>query len=303
MSKTKGKNKSGATIAEKITNGCKKMEEGVTESGIEIEKNLKKKFVRNFTSYFKNYFELITGYEFKYGSFWDKEFEKLEEDVIEKCKNYSIDNLCKWFKVEKWQDLFPKDYKQEDELKFKMEICELIIKFFKNEVEKDNKYNKERLLCKECILKLMYLDYHNIFPQVTEEELKKEFPSDDLVEEIREKTRKELKNEFLEKQKSRTLEIKYKESEKIRKRIKEITDHQDENKDKELKEIERLCFIGELEPDTLELYDRCEKLYKKNKDVNIDNADKFGKWVDKIRIELNKEKYERSRNEMFGREL
>ena len=43
MSKTKGKNKSGATIAEKITNGCKKMEEGVTESGIEIEKNLKKK--------------------------------------------------------------------------------------------------------------------------------------------------------------------------------------------------------------------------------------------------------------------
>ena len=42
MSKTKGKNKSGATIAEKITNGCKKMEEGVTESGIEIEKNLKK---------------------------------------------------------------------------------------------------------------------------------------------------------------------------------------------------------------------------------------------------------------------
>ena len=143
MSKTKGKNKSGATIAEKITNGCKKMEEGVTESGIEIEKNLKKKFVRNFTSYFKNYFELITGYEFKYGSFWDKEFEKLEEDVIEKCKNYSIDNLCKWFKVEKWQDLFPKDYKQEDELKFKMEICELIIKFFKNEVEKDNKYNKE----------------------------------------------------------------------------------------------------------------------------------------------------------------
>ena len=188
MSKTKGKNKSGATIAEKITNGCKKMEEGVTESGIEIEKNLKKKFVRNFTSYFKNYFELITGYEFKYGSFWDKEFEKLEEDVIEKCKNYSIDNLCKWFKVEKWQDLFPKDYKQEDELKFKMEICELIIKFFKNEVEKDNKYNKERLLCKECILKLMYLDYHNIFPQVTEEELKKEFPSDDLVEEIREKS-------------------------------------------------------------------------------------------------------------------
>ena len=181
--------------------------------------------------------------------------------------------------------------------------CELIIKFFKNEVEKDNKYNKERLLCKECILKLMYLDYHNIFPQVTEEELKKEFPSDDLVEEIREKTRKELKNEFLEKQKSRTLEIKYKESEKIRKRIKEITDHQDENKDKELKEIERLHFTGELEPDTLELYDRCEKLYKKNKDVNIDNADEFGKWVDKIRIELNKEKYERSRNEMFGREL
>lgn len=233
----------------------------------------------------------------------DKEFEKLEEDVIEKCKNYSIDNLCKWFKVEKWQDLFPKDYKQEDELKFKMEICELIIKFFKNEVEKDNKYNKERLLCKECILKLMYLDYHNIFPQVTEEELKKEFPSDDLVEEIREKTRKELKDEFLEEQKSRTLEIKYKESEKIRKRIKEITDHQDENKDKELKEIERLHFIGELEPDTLELYDRCEKLYKKNKDVNIDNADEFGKWVDKIRIELNNEKYERSRNEMFGREL
>ena len=45
------------------------------------------------------------------------------------------------------------------------------------------------------------------------------------MEEIREKTRKELKNEFLEEQKSRTLEIKYKESEKIRKRIKEIRDH------------------------------------------------------------------------------
>lgn len=42
MSKTKGKNKSGATIAEKIIEGCKKMEEGVTESGIEIEKNLEK---------------------------------------------------------------------------------------------------------------------------------------------------------------------------------------------------------------------------------------------------------------------
>ena len=158
MSKTKGKNKSGATIAEKIKKECKEMEEGVTESGIEIEENYRKKFVRNFTSYFSRYFELITGYEFKYGSFLDEEFEKLEEDVIGKCKNYSIDNLCKWFKVEKWQDLFPKDYKQEDELKFKMEICELIIKFFKNEVEKDNKYNKERLLCKECILKLMYLD-------------------------------------------------------------------------------------------------------------------------------------------------
>lgn len=184
-----------------------------------------------------------------------------------------------------------------------MEICELIIKFFKNEVEKDGKYNKERLLCKECVLKLMYLDYHNIFPQVTEEEMKKEFPSDDLVEEIRGETRKKLKKEFLEEQKSRTLEIKYKESEIIRKRIKEITDHQGENKDRELKEIERLRFIGELEPDTLELYDRCEKSYKKNKDVNIDNADEFGKWVDKIRIELNNEKYERSRNEMFGREL
>ena len=302
MSKTK-ENKSGTNIAKKIVKECKKMEEGITESGIEIEKNLKRKFVRNFSSYFSNYFELITGYKLKYGNLLDEAFEKLEKDLVKKCKNYSIDVLCKWFKVEKWQDLFPKDYKQVDELKFKMEICELIIKFFKNEVEKDNKYNKERLLCKECILKLMYLDYHNIFPQVTEEEPKKEFPSDDLVEEIREKTRKELKNEFLEEQKSRTLEIKDKESEKIRKRIKEITDNQEENKDKELKEIERLCFIGELEPDTLELYDRCEKLYKKNKDVNIDNADEFGKWVDKIRIELNKEKYERSRNEMFGREL
>ena len=170
MSKTK-EIKSGTNIAKKIVKECKKMEEGITESGIEIEKNLKRKFVRNFSSYFSNYFELITGYKLKYGNLLDEAFEKLEKDLVKKCKNYSIDVLCKWFKVEKWQDLFPKDYKQVDELKFKMEICELIIKFFKNEVEKDNKYNKERLLCKECILKLMYLDYHNIFPQVTEEDV------------------------------------------------------------------------------------------------------------------------------------
>lgn len=303
MSKTKGKNKSGATIAEKIIEGCKKMEEGVTESGIEIEKNLEKKFVRNFTSYFKKYFELITGYEFKYGSFWDEEFEKLEEDVVEKCKNYSIDDLCKWFKVEKWQDLFPKDYKQVDELKFKMEVSELIIEFFKNEVKKNSKYNKERLLCKECVLKLMYLDYYNIFPQIKEEELEKEFPSNDLVQEIKTKTSKKLKDEFLKENKLRILEGKHKEAEIIRKRIKEITDHQEENNDKELEEIKRLRFIEKLDPNTLELYDRCQMLYKKNKDVDIDNVDEFGKWVDKIRIELNKEEYERSWNEMFGREL
>ena len=59
MSKTKGKNKSGVTIAEKIKKECKEMEEGVTESGIEIEENYRKKFVRNFTSYFSRYLSLI----------------------------------------------------------------------------------------------------------------------------------------------------------------------------------------------------------------------------------------------------
>lgn len=93
MSKTK-ENKSGTNIAKKIVKECKKMEEGITESGIEIEKNLKRKFVRNFSSYFSNYFELITGYKLKYGNLLDEAFEKLEKDLVKKCKNYSIDVLC-----------------------------------------------------------------------------------------------------------------------------------------------------------------------------------------------------------------
>lgn len=307
MSKTK-ENKSGTNIAKKIVKECKKMEEGITESGIEIEKNLKRKFVRNFSSYFSNYFELITGYELKYGNLLDEEFEKLEKDLVKKCKNYSIDVLCKWFKVEKWQDLFPKDYKQVDELKFKKEMCELLIKNFREIVGEDDKHVEEKFLVKEYIFKLMYLDYSNTFLQMEEDEDEeknalKEILSDDVAEKIDKATVARFQDESKRKHKLKIEEMQYKESEKIRKHIKIITDPQEENKDKELKEIERLRFIGELEPDTLELYDRCEKLYKKNKDVDIDNADEFRKWVDKIRIELNNEKYERSRSEMFWRGL
>ena len=187
-------------------------------------------------------------------------------------------------------------------------MCELLIKNFREIVGEDDKHVEEKFLVKEYIFKLMYLDYSNTFLQMEEDEDEeknalKEILSDDVAEKIDKATVARFQDESKRKHKLKIEEMQYKESEKIRKRIKIITDPQEENKDKELKEIERLRFIGELEPDTLELYDRCEKLYKKNKDVDIDNADEFRKWVDKIRIELNNEKYERSRSEMFGREL
>lgn len=138
MSKKVCENQSGATLAAAILENTK----GKFSEKANVNRDYEKIFNRNFTSNFLKYYELITNDIIQLGQLPKKQFDDLQRQLVWVTRNYCIDDLCQWFRVEKWQDLFPNDYENIDELNFKEEMYKLIIDFYKIQ-EKNEKEEKE----------------------------------------------------------------------------------------------------------------------------------------------------------------
>ena len=153
--KREGKNKSGVTLAKEILKNTRgKLSEKAKEN-TDYEGTLKKYFSHNFLKYY----ELLTNKQVQFGDFTDAQFDDLKEKLVTVTKNCYLDNLCEWFKVEKWQDFFPINFTDFEELAFKRSILDLIMEFYiKNH---ENEYDvKESMGIKKQIYQLMEMDYY-----------------------------------------------------------------------------------------------------------------------------------------------
>ena len=117
MSKKECENQSGATLAAAIIDKSG----GKFSEKANINRDYEKIFKRNFNSDFSKYYELLTNDSIKLGKIPKEQFDDLQTQLVWVTRKYCIDDLCQWFRVEKWQDLFPNDYENKDELNFKEE--------------------------------------------------------------------------------------------------------------------------------------------------------------------------------------
>lgn len=248
----------------------------------EESKNYEKIFKRNFTQNFSKYYELLTSNQIQFGDLTDNQFNDLKENLVEVTTNCYLDNLCKWFKVEKWQDLFPNDYKDTKELQFKKEIYEVIVTFYEKYIVR-KKDRDDRMWIKEYIYKLMKLDYENFYCKIDEKEIQKknipkgiqnEILTDEVKEEISEKSMNQFKNKLRETLRKRKEKAEEKVIEEIRLWI---------------KNDDYITLETVMAPDIVELYDECRRCYNEKKDVNIDDEIAFRKWA-KIRMNELQEK-------------
>lgn len=138
MSKKECENQSGATLAAAIIDKSG----GKFSEKANINRDYEKIFKRNFNSDFSKYYELLTNDSIKLGKIPKEQFDDLQTQLVWVTRKYCIDDLCQWFRVEKWQDLFPNDYENKDELNFKEEMYKLIIDFYKIQ-EKNEKEEKD----------------------------------------------------------------------------------------------------------------------------------------------------------------
>lgn len=277
MSKKVCKNKSGATLATAILEKSR----GKLSEKANVNRDYEKIFNRSFTPNFIKYYELITSNPIRFGELTDEQFEELKNKLVLVTSKYCIDNLCQWFKVEKWQDLFPNDYKDVEELQFKKETYEVVVNFYEKHIVGDEDRD-DRMWIKEYICKLMRLDYEKFYCKIDAKEVKeeniqkkgrqKEILTDEVKKQISEKSEIRSKNQLKEKLRKRREKAEEKIIEEIRLWIKE-----------------NVYVNWETDPEVVELYDECRRCYNEKKDVNIDDEIEFRKWA-KIRMDELKEK-------------
>lgn len=278
MSKKECENRSGATLAAAIIDKSG----GKFSEKANINRDYEKIFKRNFNSYFSKYYELITNDSIQLGTIPKEQFDDLQTQLVWVTRKYCIDNLCQWFRVEKWQDLFPNDYKDTKELQFKKEIYEVIVKFYEKYIVR-KKNRDDRMWIKEYIYKLMKLDYENFYCKIDEKEIQKknipkriqkEILTDEVKEQISEKSMNQSKNKLRETLRKRKEKAEEKVIEEIRLWI---------------KNDDYITLETVMAPDIVELYDECRRCYNEKKDVNIDDEIEFRKWA-KIRMDELQEK-------------
>lgn len=145
MSKKECENRSGATLAAAIIDKSG----GKFSEKANINRDYEKIFKRNFNSDFLKYYKLITNDSIQLGQIPKKQFDDLQKKLVWVTRKYCIDDLCQWFRVEKWQDLFPNNYENIDELNFKEEMYKLIIDLYKiqegNTKEEQNETEKDKI--------------------------------------------------------------------------------------------------------------------------------------------------------------
>lgn len=140
MSKKPCENQSGATLAAAILDKSR----GKFSEKANVNRDYEKIFKRNFTSDFLKYYKLITNNKIQFGKLTKEQFDDLQKQLVQVTRKYCIDDLCQWFRVEKWQDLFPNDYENRDELNFKEEMYKLIIDFYKMQEQENEKALKDK---------------------------------------------------------------------------------------------------------------------------------------------------------------
>ena len=117
-----------------------------------INRDYEKIFKRNFNSDFLKYYKLITNDSIQLGQIPKKQFDDLQKKLVWVTRKYCIDDLCQWFRVEKWQDLFPNNYENIDELNFKEEMYKLIIDLYK--IQEGNTKEEQGESLKDTVVKI-----------------------------------------------------------------------------------------------------------------------------------------------------
>lgn len=148
MSKKECENRSGATLAAAIIDKSG----GKFSEKANINRDYEKIFKRNFNSDFLKYYKLITNDSIQLGQIPKKQFDDLQKKLVWVTRKYCIDDLCQWFRVEKWQDLFPNNYENIDELNFKEEMYKLIIDLYK--IQEGNTKEEQGESLKDTVVKI-----------------------------------------------------------------------------------------------------------------------------------------------------
>lgn len=148
MSKKECENRSGATLAAAIIDKSG----GEFSEKANINRDYEKIFKRNFNSDFLKYYKLITNDSIQLGQIPKKQFDDLQKKLVWVTRKYCIDDLCQWFRVEKWQDLFPNNYENIDELNFKEEMYKLIIDLYK--IQEGNTKEEQGESLKDTVVKI-----------------------------------------------------------------------------------------------------------------------------------------------------
>lgn len=148
MSKKECENRSGATLAVAIIDKSG----GKFSEKANINRDYEKIFKRNFNSDFSKYYELITNDSIQLGQIPEEQFGDLQKKLVWVTRKYCIDDLCQWFRVEKWQDLFPNNYENIDELNFKEEMYKLIIDLYK--IQEGNTKEEQGESLKDTVVKI-----------------------------------------------------------------------------------------------------------------------------------------------------
>ena len=148
MSKKECENRSGATLAAAIIDKSG----GKFSEKANINRDYEKIFKRNFNSDFSKYYELITNDSIQLGQIPEEQFGDLQKKLVWVTRKYCIDDLCQWFRVEKWQDLFPNNYENIDELNFKEEMYKLIIDLYK--IQEGNTKEEQGESLKDTVVKI-----------------------------------------------------------------------------------------------------------------------------------------------------
>lgn len=271
--KREGKNKSGVTLAKEILKNTRgKLSEKAKEN-TDYEGTLKKYFSHNFLKYY----ELLTNKQVQFGDFTDAQFDDLKEKLVTVTKNCYLDNLCEWFKVEKWQDFFPINFTDFEELAFKRSILDLIMEFYiKNH---ENEYDvKESMRIKKQIYQLMEMDYYQYI---------RKNESTDKSEALNlAKKRRNIHKEILKERESAR-------NEEERNIIKKYINSNQESQmtSREYRYIQ--------EPEFAELFDWCKMNYKKYRpEIDIKNDKVFNRWFDKQVEWLKNEQRKRYKQEL-----
>lgn len=271
--KREGKNKSGATLAKEILKSTRgKLSEKAKEN-TDYEGTLKKYFSHNFLKYY----ELLTNKQVQFGDFSDAQFEDLKEKLVTVTKNCYLDNLCEWLKVEKWQDFFPENPMDFEELEFKKSILESIMEFHIKNHETD--YNvKESMGIKKKIYQLMEMDYYRFIQENVQKDKSKALNLP--------KKRKDIHKEMI---KQKNIERNEEETNIIKKYI-------NFNQESQMTSRE---YRYMQEPEFAELFDWCKMNYKKYRpEVDPKNDKVFNRWFDKQVEWLKNEQRKRYKQEL-----